>query len=166
MVFLLQSRLERLQTRVRFFLLASQEAGSTSRMLGLRFVFNAWRAHTERMRTMLIARLKRRMLGVWWRAWRKWHADQHMSKRMRQLLAELEASVDIAKVMESTPTLVRVCASPGSTQSGGLLYEPRRLAHAVFVLVDKALKEVMEDADAVKLVDMTDMHQSPDWIAR
>ena len=164
MVFLLQARLARLQARVRFFLIASQETGTSSRKLGQRLVFNAWRAHTEKMRRLLISKLKRRMLGIWWKRWRSWQADQHMVSRIDKLLKELKMSINVNKLLHNAPTLTQLITKPDA--SGDLLFPADQIAEAVFTFVNRALTEVMDDSDAAGVVDMTDMHSSPAWIGR
>lgn len=164
MVFLLQARLARLQARVRFFLIASQETGSSSRKLGQRLVFNAWRAHTEKMRRFLISKLKRRMLGVWWKRWRNWQADQQMASRIENLLKELKMSINVNKLLRHAPTLTQLIKKPDT--SGELLFPADQVAEAVFTFVNRALTEVMDDSDAAGVVDMTGMHSSPAWIGR
>jgi hypothetical protein len=50
MVFELQSRLKRLQSRVRFFLIASNETQASTKQTVLRLVFTAWAAHVRACR--------------------------------------------------------------------------------------------------------------------
>ena len=163
MVFLLQARFKRLQAKVRFFLVASQETGDNSRKLGKRLVFNAWKAHTERMRRSLIDKLKRRMLGIWWKTWRTWHAEQKMAQRIQRLTAELKRSINIHRLLQNTPHLLQLCATD---HRGTLRFDAKNIAVAVFQLAERTAQDIMADTDAFQVIDAGDMHTGIDWLGK